>query len=409
MQVPDSFTVPDVDLGTFSYSTPNDASTFLQPDGETLIQLQPTTRITPGGPIWGYPQTGWQAGNGLHGDGTYGTHYGSGLSAIGGSIRKGEISSSKPIRHALKIELSWTQLFFNPYDNTDDKATYRWPAKNSDGGADGSNNPNLHYSGTNPSLREGSLLALLPGATEQSLGLKTAQGKKLFHAFQDYGAYVVDTSGYGGNYANIPEESGVETTELTGWGNKGAFYDDMNAIYSQLQVVDNNSPTSIGGGGTPRAPFAPPLADAPAPGLVDGATYTLSSATGGLCVEVWGASKGLAATVGTYYCNGQANQNWTLHDVGDDRYALVGQDSGLCLDDAGAGITAGTHVQQWTCINYKTQYWRITPDGSGAYTLLNENSSLMLEDPYASTSPTELWQYWTNGTPAQSWVLRRQP
>jgi hypothetical protein len=35
---------------------------------------------------------------------------------------------------------------------------------------------------------------------------------------------------------------------------------DMSVIFLHLAVVDNNSPTTIGGGGTPRQPLAPAIA-----------------------------------------------------------------------------------------------------------------------------------------------------
>jgi hypothetical protein len=59
-------------------------------------------------------------------------------------------------------------------------------------------------------------------------------------------------------------ESGVieEVRKAYGFnisGNKGDFFDDINTLFSKLQVVDNNSPNSIGGGGKPRQPLAPPI------------------------------------------------------------------------------------------------------------------------------------------------------
>ncbi len=39
----------------------------------------------------------------LYGDGAYGAHWGSGLSALGGSIHLGELLSPEPMRHALKV------------------------------------------------------------------------------------------------------------------------------------------------------------------------------------------------------------------------------------------------------------------------------------------------------------------
>jgi hypothetical protein len=34
----------------------------------------------------------------------------------------------------------------------------------------------------------------------------------------------------------------------------------MNRLFAQLRLVTNNGPTTVGGGGAPRAPLAPPLA-----------------------------------------------------------------------------------------------------------------------------------------------------
>jgi hypothetical protein len=34
---------------------------------------------------------------------------------------------------------------------------------------------------------------------------------------------------------------------------------DLNKIRAQLRVVTNNGPSSVGGGGTPVVPLAPPL------------------------------------------------------------------------------------------------------------------------------------------------------
>ena len=40
---------------------------------------------------------------------------------------------------------------------------------------------------------------------------------------------------------------------------QGDFFNDVTTLFGVLNVVDNNGPTSIGGGGTPRAPMAPSI------------------------------------------------------------------------------------------------------------------------------------------------------
>lgn len=49
-------------------------------------------------------------------------------------------------------------------------------------------------SGKNPQFVMGSLVAIPSWITEESLNLSTKAGQILFHAFQDYGAYVVGDS-----------------------------------------------------------------------------------------------------------------------------------------------------------------------------------------------------------------------
>ena len=71
---------------------------------------------------------------------------------------------------------------------------------------------------------EGALLAIPPNATEQSLGLTTAPGKKLFHALQDYGGYIVDDAA-DPSY-NLAVENGVKQEFLAVYGYDFGFYDD---------------------------------------------------------------------------------------------------------------------------------------------------------------------------------------
>ncbi len=252
--IPDDLIVPDAIDTPERYSTPNNAAALLQPDGRTLIQLEPMARCVTGGPVYGYhfPKKDLT----LDSQGIAGGHLGSGLSSIGGTIRKGELIGSEPIRHVLKLELWEKYLYYNPNSAT---PGYRWPANRADAAA-----PRI-YQGEDPQLVMGTLLAIAPEATEQSLGLQTPAGKKLFHALQDYGGYVVDATGYD-NYA-IALEQGVEEEFQATYGYRfstkarrnNLFYTDMIGLFQALQIVVNNQPDQVGGGGERRVPLAPPL------------------------------------------------------------------------------------------------------------------------------------------------------
>ena len=241
MHVPDALIIADAKQG----STPNSCSAFLQPDGKTVKQLEPTCRVEPGAQIVGYPREDVN----LVGAGIVGTHWGSGLSTIGGSIRKGELIGSEPIRHAIKLNVWGKQLYYGQ-----DRKGFRWPADRADSAAQS------NYKGTNPRLVMGSLLALRPNLTPTQLGIKSSVGMKLFHVFQDYGAYISDDSGW--DHYDLCAEVGVKEQTLQSTGinivfTDNDYYHDMMTIISQLSIVENNSDKSIGGGGLPRKPLAP--------------------------------------------------------------------------------------------------------------------------------------------------------
>lgn len=241
--VPDSLIIEDAK----GNSTPNACTAFLMPDGRTVKQLEPTCRKVAGSHI-----VGWlREDQDLYGPGILGTHWGSGLSTLGGSIRKGELIGSTPIRHAIKLNVWGDQLFYSA-----SVKGFRWPADRSDEYAAKS------YHGKNMKLAMGSLLALKPTLTVGELGLKTAPARKLFKALQDYGAYVSDDSGW--VHYDLCMEAGVaeETKAATGVEvgfTEGVFKEDMMAIITRLSIVDNNRADNIGGGGTRRAPLAPPI------------------------------------------------------------------------------------------------------------------------------------------------------
>ncbi|WP_126625600.1 hypothetical protein [Dictyobacter alpinus] len=248
LHVPANLVIPDAITSGGIYSTPNSTSAFLEPDGKTLVNFNVTARCQPGGPLYGT----WFGQSDLYGDGIAGGHGGSALSSIGGSIRTGELLNNEPIHHALKVDLWGNWLHYNA---TSDQG-HRWPAPLADGGAP------QQYKGTNPALVMGSLLALPPNVTPESLGVTSQIGKKVFQALQNYGAYVVDDTGGDYNALCVEQKADVEFKNTTGHtiSQDQALSTDFNKMIAMIKVINNNAPTSIGGGGTPRVPLAPPFA-----------------------------------------------------------------------------------------------------------------------------------------------------
>ena len=238
----------------------NESAAFLQPDGRTIMQVQPLARCYAGGPATSYAKFNPVD---IYGDGASGAHGGSGLSAIGGSIRVGELRpGGQGPRHALKLVVYAKQVLYRCGSYAQ---CYRWPATNADSyavgfyGTDGGNG--------NTAMKMGALLAIPASRDINAMGMETDPGKQLAWTLQNYGAYIVDDSygpGFGFAAENGPDGSmrnqfqadyGYALSQRAN-GNT-PWTRDVQRLQQALNVVDNNGPNSIGGGGTPRQPLAP--------------------------------------------------------------------------------------------------------------------------------------------------------
>ena len=252
MKVPYDFILADAE----GNNSPNNCATFIQPDGRSLIQLEPCCRVEKGKQIVGHK---CKFDIDIYGAGIQGTHYGSGLSAFGGSLRLGELTSDQPIRHALKLNVYANKYIY--FDKSTQKG-YVWPADRHDSYANKAEDKRA-YGGTMSELRMGSLLTIPKNITAESLGIRTEIGKKIFYAVQNYGCYIVDdfaTDGYAwsaesGVAEEVQAKYGINLRATRNQNND--YYKDSMAIFQNLYVVTNNSPTTIGGGGTPCQPLAP--------------------------------------------------------------------------------------------------------------------------------------------------------
>ncbi len=163
-----------------------------------------------------------------------------------------------PIRHALKVDI-WANRYLYYSASV---PGYRWPAVNADSYAADPNH-GAHYAGSNPKLVQGSLLAVPSWMTIDSLGLETAQARKIAQAMQDYGAYVVDDAAWDALYLCVEGATEAEVQTDLGYGvNDTAWKRDTNRIFNVLHLIDDNLPGQTGGDGARRVTTPiPPLPD----------------------------------------------------------------------------------------------------------------------------------------------------
>jgi Carbohydrate binding domain/Bacterial Ig-like domain (group 3) len=237
----------------------NNCATFLGTDNQTVYQGQPLVLPAGGNPTYHYAWNGIS----IKGDGTTGCHGGSGLSGLGGDIRVGEMTSTQPMRHALKIGLDCI--------NSCDPATgHVWPATTQDWGYDRAGDVNK-YGGINPHVAPGALL-VIPTGTDLSW-ITSPHALKIAHALQTYGAYNVDNTAWSGAdsfavqqgaMAQFPDSGCGYSSTGVGDDSSCSFYSQLKTLIGRLQVVTNNSAATPGGGaiGSARiATYAPMFND----------------------------------------------------------------------------------------------------------------------------------------------------
>ena len=164
-----------------------------------------------------------------------------------------------------------------------------------------------------------------------------------------------------------------------------------------------------------RATAAPLAAAALAAGLAfapaaHAAPTTAVAQHSGKCLDVRGGPTATAdgARIEQWSCSGQANQAWTLKDVGGQRYQFIATHSGKCMEVANGATANGAAIQQATCNTMPAQLWTVAPQGTGAYRIVSVAANRCLDvtgGPGATADGvfTELWD--CTGQANQAWAL----
>lgn len=324
MNLPALFTLEDA----APPQTPNNSSAFLMPDNATLVQLAPLTRVAAGAHVVGYRSPNVY----LYGMGELGSHSGSNLSGFGGSIRPHEWGPDQAITHALKINVQASKFLY--YDSSN--KGFRWPATTADRYADG------HYRGSRIATRMGALVTFLPGTSYSDIGgISTWQGKKIFDAIYRYGAYITEDTLWDAHAICAERSVNIPISDAV-------FRAEMNRIFENLHVVDNNSATHVGGGGTLRAPKKPAL------GPPIGAKITLRAEINKKFVTAgpagWDfliASQSGARTPETFEVVDAGHGYIALKSLLNNRYVTVSNDSNIL-------IASNENASSWEHFSWKS-------------------------------------------------------
>lgn len=247
----DSWIIPD--------NGANNSTSVLMPDGHSIKQTQPLAHCSgsPWTSIYNFDTID------IYGTSVKGPHGGSTLTGAAFAIKKGEWASGA-IHHVMAVN-----LFAAHYYKSD--CSYSWPATSVDGYCGeyyAAGYPK--YGGSNPYLRPGALLALKPDFNVN--GLRTEPGRILARAFQDWGAYIGDDTAWNAwaIWTAQDDTGSVDAEFASQFSSVGSFTRgdgqlstpwmlDLRDIFGSLHIVTNNSPSTPGGGGTPRVATYPAI------------------------------------------------------------------------------------------------------------------------------------------------------
>lgn len=259
------FTVPMLLSYTVADDGNNNSAAWITADGANVDNAQPLCHSTAGGDVTCQvksPRTS------LRGTDMGGSHYGSGLSALHGTIRYGEITNAinnglKYLSHGLKCVIDAHRFYYYAHS-----PGYTYIATQRDGYA----SPTT-YAGVNANLVPGALLTLQSGFNTSVGGgnVTTAVGSILAETIKRFGIIPIDDTTWNAVMISVEDgPAGSVHTELSGLGytldydppslaGANAFYKDIKAIFEGLYIVTNATTGALGGGGsaaygTPTAP-----------------------------------------------------------------------------------------------------------------------------------------------------------
>jgi len=143
-----------------------------------------------------------------------------------------------------------------------------------------------------------------------------------------------------------------------------------------------------------------------APGISDGATYTLTNSYSGLGLGAASTSAGSLVTQQTALSTSNSQQ-WVLTRQANGFFTLTNVASGLLLTvTGGSGSDGATVEQDAASAGSATQDWSVVQQSNGTFTFSSRYSGLLLDDyEWAKTSGSTVDIWAASGGSNQTWTL----
>ncbi len=288
-----------------------------------------------------------------------------------GTIRQSDLQAGT-INHMLRVAVP-TDMLQSYYPTAYQLAPNAWPQTQEDG-----NGPSA-YSGTIP---YGVTVGIPANAVEPAAVAADAGANMLWHALQDHGAMIRDSGGSGNTvvFASDQNVAGQDPLIL-GMDQFGS------QIMSETQILANQGPNSVNGGGTPIVPLDPPAVDGggststpPPPPPTSATGSGGSGGSGSTTTTTPSSSAGIVTpSSGGSVTDGSGNV-WTLSSGGvtveNGNPIVTGSDTGALT--AVNGVIWGqsaTNASWYTYANGNWQEQSSAPPSSGATTSVTSGTT----------------------------------
>jgi outer membrane protein assembly factor BamB len=142
--------------------------------------------------------------------------------------------------------------------------------------------------------------------------------------------------------------------------------------------------------------------------LIPDGTYTITSVHSGQALDDPGFSTTDGVGMQQYPVNSGTNQQWTVHNIGNNVITLTNVASSQSLDVAAGSTANSALVVQYPYHNVAWQQWKVISVGTNSFELVSENSGQALDVDGGGVAPkAQIDQFPYQGTPWQQWIFTK--
>jgi hypothetical protein len=143
--------------------------------------------------------------------------------------------------------------------------------------------------------------------------------------------------------------------------------------------------------------------------LIADGVYVITSLHSGQALDDPAFSTANGTVIQQYPVNNGKNQEWTVHNLGNNAVTLTNVASGQSLDVVAGSTAQSALVDQYPYHGVAWEQWNVTSAGGNSFELTNVHSGLALDvDAGGVTAGEKIDQYPYQGNPWQQWIFTKK-